>query len=135
MQALPAEITGNAFYTFINNGPQSLANYLDRIKTANPALYNNSHQLFFNKLGSIRQSINSLKRVSTTALDILMAEHVDLCTYRLDAWLLAFVVKRLQQQRSSAAERCFSWSLWICRKFEKRYYKEELNDAQTARQF
>jgi hypothetical protein len=133
--ALTPDTTANPFYTFINNGPQSLANYLDRIKTASPSLYNNSHKVFFNKLNGIRQSINTLKRVSTTALDILMAEHVDLCTYRLDAWLLAFVVKRLQQQRSSQPNGVFLGAYGYVENLRPDSAKEELKDAQILSNF
>ena len=81
-----------------------------------------------NKLTSIRQPINSLKRASTTALDILMAEHVDLCTYRLDAWMLAFVVKRLQQQRAVQPNGMFLGAYGYVENLKRDTNKEELKD-------
>lgn len=100
MRALPDTITGNPFYNFIAGGPDSMANYLDRVKNVSPAMYNISHQPFFKKLKDIRDAVQHLKRVPTGGLEILLAEHLDLCSYRLDAWLLGLVHQRLQKQRS-----------------------------------
>ena len=132
---MPQTTTANPFYSYINSSPLSLANYLDRIKTTNPSLFNNSHQLFFNKLNSIRQSVSSLKRASTSALDILMAEHIDLCTYRLDAWMLAFVVKRLQQQRTMQPNGVFLGAYGYVENLRRDTNKELFNEQQTLKNF
>ena len=133
--ALTQTTTANPFYTFINGGPQSLANYLDRVKTATPSLYSNAHKLFFDKLNSIRQSVSSLKRASTTALDILTAEHVDLCTYRLDAWMLAFVVKRLQQQRAVQPNGMFLGAYGYVENLKRDTNKEVFDEQQILSNF
>ena len=107
-QALENAVTSNPFYTFIKVPPLfSVANYLDRVKDVNPALFKSSHLLHFNKVKRVREAVQSLERISTRGLEILLAEHVDLCTYRLDAWLLAFVAQRLQKQRSAHPQGIF----------------------------
>jgi hypothetical protein len=133
--ALPQTNTANPFYNYINSGPLSLANYLDRVRNTNPSLFNNSHQLFFNKLNNIRQAVTSLKRVSTNALDILMAEHVDLCSYRLDSWMLAFVVKRLQQQRVRQPNGVFLGAYGYVENLRRDTGKQLFNDQQTLNNF
>lgn len=107
-QVLENVVTSNPFYTFIKTPPLfSVANYLDRVKDANPALFKTGHLLHFNKLKRVREAVQTLERISTEGLEILLAEHVDLCTYRLDAWLLGFVAQRLQKQRTTNPEGIF----------------------------
>ncbi|MEO8588231.1 MAG: hypothetical protein ABI432_02595 [Flavobacteriales bacterium] len=48
-------------------------------------------------------AITQLAELSTAKLERLFAEHIDLCTHRLDAWLLGFVHQRLQDMRASRA--------------------------------
>ena len=134
-QALPQTTPTNPFYTFINNSTHSVANYLDRVKNNSPALFNNAHKTFFDKLGNIRQAVASLKRVSTQSLDILMAEHVDLCTYRLDSWLLGFVVKRLQQQRAKQATGLFLGAYGYVENLRRDKGKEEFAEKDTLDKF
>ena len=133
--ALPSATTANPFYNFINTNTHSVANYLDRVKNQTPALFNNNHKKFFDKLTSIRDAVTALKRVPTESLDILMAEHIDLCTYRLDSWLLAFVVKRLQQQRSKQANGLFLGAYGYVENLRRDKGKEIFNDQQTLGSF
>lgn len=44
-------------------------------------------------------AVASLAGIPTAELERLFAEHIDLCTHRLDAWLLGFVHQRLQGMR------------------------------------
>ncbi len=46
------------------------------------------------------RSLNILQKLSSAELERLLAEHIDLCTYRLDAWLLGLINKRLVEIRS-----------------------------------
>ena len=133
--ALPQTTTANPFYNFINSNTHSVANYLDRVKNSSPVLFNNNHKKFFDKLTNIRDAITALKRVSTESLDILMAEHIDLCTYRLDAWLLAFVVKRLQEQRAKHANGLFLGAYGYVENLRRDKGKETFNDEQTLNNF
>ena len=133
--ALPSTVTVTPFYNFINTTTHSVANYLDRIKTNNPVLFNNNHKIFFDKLNNIRTAINTLKRANTNALDILMAEHIDLCTYRLDAWSLAFVVKRLQEQRTTQASGLFLGAYGYVEDLRRDTGKKSFKDADTLSNF
>jgi len=49
------------------------------------------------------EAVVSLAGLPTAELERLFAEHIDLCTHRLDAWLLGLVHKRLQDMRSRNA--------------------------------
>ena len=64
-----------------------------------------------------------------------MAEHIDLCTYRLDAWLLAFVVKRLQQQRAVQPNGMFLGAYGYVENLRRDTNKEVFNDQQTLGNF
>jgi hypothetical protein len=46
-------------------------------------------------LREVRESIASLEHLSTADLERLTAEHIDLCSYRLDAWQAALFARRL----------------------------------------
>jgi hypothetical protein len=47
------------------------------------------------------EAVDMLERASTARLERVMAEHIDTCTYRFDAWRLGFA--RLQLEHMSAA--------------------------------
>jgi hypothetical protein len=46
-------------------------------------------------LREVRESIEDLEHLSTADLERLTAEHIDLCSYRLDAWQTALFARRL----------------------------------------
>jgi hypothetical protein len=46
-------------------------------------------------LREVRESIAGLEHLSTADLERLTAEHIDLCSYRLDAWQTALFARRL----------------------------------------
>ncbi|HEU4871332.1 MAG TPA: hypothetical protein VFT08_10815 [Pyrinomonadaceae bacterium] len=48
-------------------------------------------------LKEVRDSIGSLETLTTAELERLFAEHIDLCSYRLDAWQTALFAARLQR--------------------------------------
>lgn len=48
-------------------------------------------------LSEVRASIASLESLSTAELERLFAEHLDLCSYRLDAWQTALFAQRLEK--------------------------------------
>jgi len=50
-------------------------------------------------IDEIRDAFNRLKLCSTAELDRLMREHIDLCSYRLDAWNHGLVNERLWNNR------------------------------------
>ena len=49
-----------------------------------------------------RQALLVLRGLPTARLERLLSEHLDLCSYRLDAWFNALVLERLNRQRSGA---------------------------------
>ncbi len=50
-----------------------------------------------NELRELREALAVLATVPTARLERLMAEHLDLCSYRLDAWMYGFVHLRLYE--------------------------------------
>ena len=50
-----------------------------------------------------RQAVSVLKDLPTARLERLFAEHLDLCSYRLDAWFNALALERLSRQRRAGA--------------------------------
>ena len=48
-----------------------------------------------------RNALTVLRGLPTARLERLFCEHIDLCSYRLDAWFNAIVLSRLAQQRST----------------------------------
>jgi len=53
-------------------------------------------------LGEVRACLETLIDVPTARLERLFVEHLDLCSYRLDAWQMGCFHRRLQQQRYPA---------------------------------
>ncbi|MEJ2155538.1 MAG: hypothetical protein P8X96_09400 [Desulfobacteraceae bacterium] len=50
-------------------------------------------------LAGMRTAIDILRDLPTARLERLLVEHIDLCSYRLDAWMLGLVHERLDDQR------------------------------------
>ncbi len=102
LQLLQQGTQNTAFYKYITGqtGPAmySMATYLDQVRTAAPQAYP-GQMPFFDKLKKTRSAVECLQHVPTAGLDILMAEHIDLCTYRLDAWYTGLAHKRLMDKR------------------------------------
>ncbi len=48
-------------------------------------------------LQEVRESIGRLEKLKTAELERLFAEHIDLCSYRLDAWQTALFAARLER--------------------------------------
>ena len=59
-------------------------------------------------LRSVREALAELEHLPTARLERLFSEHLDLCSYRLDAWQTAFVTRRLGQQRYPGGEPDFA---------------------------
>ena len=52
-------------------------------------------------LGQVRRAMKSISRLSTARLHQLLADHVDLASYRLDAWHIGLFYRRLLAKRRS----------------------------------
>ena len=63
-----------------------------------------NHLPLMKNLDEVKNAIDKLNTISTKKLSQLLAEHIDLCTYRLDAWQLGMANKRLLQQREAKPE-------------------------------
>lgn len=78
-----------------------LNQYLWNCNKSNAPEFYDSHKKYLEELEQTKEAISKLKAIPTARLKQLMAEHLDLCTYRLDAWRLGMVNKRLSQQRKN----------------------------------
>ena len=54
---------------------------------------------YLGDIDELQQSLTLLADLPTARLERLFAEHLDLCSYRLDAWLTGFVYQRLLGHR------------------------------------
>ncbi len=52
-------------------------------------------------LADLEKALQTLKDIPTARLERLFTEHLDLCTYRLDAWMSGLVLQRLDKQRKT----------------------------------
>lgn len=84
-----------------NNEDWTMAKYLDPIdKTLFNSFTNHGfHNSSLAPVNLIRNAMKTIAKWPSAALDQLLAEHLDLCSYRLDGWLLGLANERLDQQR------------------------------------
>ncbi|NII25638.1 DUF4200 domain-containing protein [Pseudoflavitalea sp. X16] len=54
------------------------------------------------EMADVRDALNCLKGLPTARLERLFSEHVDLASYRLDAWFFSLAAQRLEQLRTAA---------------------------------
>lgn len=64
-----------------------------------------NEQFRFAETASVTTALRLLSGLSTASLERLFAEHVDLCSYRLDAWQTGMFTHRLAMLRKGANER------------------------------
>lgn len=57
------------------------------------------------RVAEVHDAITALAEVKTARLERLLAEHIDLCSYRLDAWITALYTQRLARLRGDAQNR------------------------------
>lgn len=92
--------TPNLLYQHLHNGDRSLADFLlNKNNLFNTYPNRPILQAFRDRVDEIRQAIALLDGVPTQDLNQLLAEHMDLSSYRLDAWLLGFANRRLIEHR------------------------------------
>jgi hypothetical protein len=66
-------------------------------------------------LGEVRASLAALAQLSTEKLHLLLAETLDLCSYRLDAWITSFATRRLDQMRRQSPATSGAYvGMWGC---------------------
>jgi hypothetical protein len=54
------------------------------------------------RLAEVHQAIAALASLPTARLERLLAEHIDLCCYRLDAWITGLYAHRFAAMRQQA---------------------------------
>jgi hypothetical protein len=64
-------------------------------------------------LADLTQALGMLARRSTAQLERLVAEHIDLCSYRLDAWIHGLFARRLLQLREHAVQSERPWTVHL----------------------
>lgn len=98
----------NSFYVYMNGLANTPNGYLNRyLSPESTSVFNNyvnhaQHQPFVDELNETKNAVRKLKDIPTARLEVLLREHIDLCTYRLDAWKLGMVNKRLKENRATA---------------------------------
>ena len=103
----------NSFYLYMNSLGGTPNGYLNRyVSPESPTVFTNYvnhalHQPFIDELNETKNAIRKLKEVPTLRLEELLKEHLDLCTYRLDAWRLGMVNKRLKENRAIVSDGIF----------------------------
>lgn len=100
----------NPFYQYLISaagagaqGRAAMSAYINRPDT-NP-IFNNypnhaAHRQILKKVDEVRAAFSILNGLPTRELSILLAEHIDLCSYRLDGWITGVANRRLTEQRN-----------------------------------
>ena len=68
------------------------------------------------RLREVRDALSVLSTASTASLERLFSEHVDLCSYRLDAWKLGLVPSPARENAREAQPRRLHWRVWFARR-------------------
>ncbi|MFC0542517.1 hypothetical protein [Kutzneria chonburiensis] len=96
--SLPSESRFRQLYSpdpVLTGSPQTLVReYIPTVAHGNPATAELAEQV---------QAIDLLSTLPTARLERVLAEHLDLATYRLDSWRLGLVTERLTEMRTNAA--------------------------------
>ena len=97
-----ADAQSRRFYNYMSQGQdKSMANYLYPSSNSLFQGFSGSaaHRPYLDQVNQVRDAMDRLQQISPSDLEQLLSEHLDLCTYRLDAWRLGLVNERLQAQR------------------------------------
>lgn len=77
----------------INNANLTVADHISSLMSQNIGLTQTYH------LHAVLEALELLKEVPTARLERVFSEHLDSCSYRLDAWLMGFIRMQLQFMR------------------------------------
>lgn len=97
-----------SLYTYLAGGAanRSLADYLAG-RGANTLFTgfagHTRHQAEVAALQAHAADVGRLKQIPATRLELLLREHIDLCSHRLDAWQLGLANRRLAEHRADPA--------------------------------
>ncbi len=84
-------------------GEHSLAEFLydsEHNSLFNSYAHMGQHQPAIESINKMRRAVSVLNGVPTAQLDRLFSEQLDICSYRLDAWILSLANERLGQCRA-----------------------------------
>ncbi len=89
-----------------NNEAWTMAKYLNPIDKSlfNSFSGHNGHNASLSPASQLRSAFNKISELPSVVLDQLLAEHLDLCSYRLDSWLIGLAHERLRKQRDATKE-------------------------------
>ncbi|RMG72125.1 MAG: hypothetical protein D6722_05885, partial [Bacteroidetes bacterium] len=98
------EFPRNAFWNYLHtrSEPQAINRYL--YPRGGGSWFtgfsqHSRHLPLIQPINQMEADLQALRDIPTARLDYLLSEHLDLCSYRLDAWLLGLVHRRLDTQR------------------------------------
>jgi hypothetical protein len=105
--------SGNPFYQYLTTatgapaGRSSMAVYINKYNI-NPIFsgYPNhgQHIPFLQKTDALRNAFRALQKIPAAELELLLSEHVDITSYRLDSWFTAFATRRLKESKQIPAK-------------------------------
>ena len=92
--------TPNLLFQHLGNGERSLADFLlNKSNLFNSYFRHQALQKYRDRVDEIRDAMAILDTIPTFELNQLLAEHMDLSSYRLDAWILGLANRRLRDHR------------------------------------
>lgn len=84
-----------------NGKNESISDYIHDWKSLRSNYSGNSaHTSFINRTKEIKDVMGHLADISTVDLEKLLAEHLDVTSYRLDAWISGLANRRLEESRA-----------------------------------
>jgi len=100
------DFTNRPLFTYLTDGDRSksMANYLvnqQNLLSNYPGRA--AHQPLLERVNDVRHALTNLTNVPDRELSLLLTEHLDLASYRLDAWITGFANHRLAEMRQKQA--------------------------------
>lgn len=84
----------------LNNSKDRMSNYMHRLVTSRNV--NQEHKELVKNVLEFKDNAERLKGLSKEEIDRAFREHLDLCSYRLDAWQLGIANRRLFDHRDNS---------------------------------
>lgn len=98
--------TPNKLFQHLGNGERSLADFmLNKSNLFNTYFRHQALQKYRDRVDEVRDAMAALDTIPTLELSQLLGEHMDLSSYRLDAWLLGLANRRLRTQRNNGQQK------------------------------
>ncbi len=91
----------SSFYNFLKNkGNKSVADYVHDQQLRAQFNGHSNHVQFINGVQDTKDAMAHLASLQTDELALLLSEHLDVSTYRLDAWISGLANRRLKESRA-----------------------------------